>query len=156
MAEKNYIRSDRRYCGLQKRRRCSAIARSRSFGACGDDTACERVYYTANYASAFWSPVHEDLFDLEAEAAMGHIELARWADAILIAPATADFMARLAAGQAGDLLTAICLASTAPIAIAPAMNQGMWQNKHTQHNLQALQQTFAIWDPLQVVKHAVR
>jgi len=85
-------------------------------------------------------PVHEDLFDLHAEAAMGHIELARWAEAILIAPASADFMARLATGVADDLLTTLCLATRAPIAVAPAMNQGMWQDRLTQDNLQALTQ----------------
>lgn len=85
-------------------------------------------------------PVHDDLFDVHAEAAMGHIELARWADLILIAPATADFMATLMNGQANDLLTTICLASKAPIAIAPAMNQGMWRDNLTQENLKALLQ----------------
>lgn len=84
-------------------------------------------------------PVHDDLFDLKAEAAMGHIDLARWADAVLVAPATADFMARLLAGEANDLLTTLCLATKAPIAVAPAMNQVMWQNSATQANLQALQ-----------------
>jgi phosphopantothenoylcysteine decarboxylase/phosphopantothenate--cysteine ligase len=84
------------------------------------------------------NPVHDDLFDLQAESAMGHIELARWADAILIAPATADFIARLVGGVANDLLTTLCLATSAPIAIAPAMNQGMWKNTLTQTNVQAL------------------
>lgn len=84
-------------------------------------------------------PVHDDLFDLQAEAAMGHIELARWADAIIIAPGTADFIARLAHGEAGDLLTTICIAAKSPIAIAPAMNQGMWKNPLTQENIQHLQ-----------------
>lgn len=83
-------------------------------------------------------PVHDDLFDLKAEAAMGHIELARWADAILIAPATADFIAHLVSGAAGDLLTTLCLATKAPIAVAPAMNQGMWKNTLTTQNVQAL------------------
>src|SRR5512139_3982683 len=72
-------------------------------------------------------PVRTDLWDAAAEAAMGHIELARWADRIVIAPATADFIARLAHGLAGDLLTAICLAATCPIAAAPAMNHQMWK-----------------------------
>lgn len=85
-------------------------------------------------------PVHDDLFDLQAEAAMGHIELARWADIVLVAPATADFMARFVDGNANDLLTTICLATKAPIALAPAMNQGMWKNLLTQENLKALQQ----------------
>lgn len=85
-------------------------------------------------------PVHQALFDIHAEAAMGHIELARFADLILVAPASADFMARLANGSADDLLTTICLATPAPIALAPAMNQGMWKHTSTQANLQVLQQ----------------
>lgn len=85
-------------------------------------------------------PIHDDLFDLQAEAAMGHIELARWADLVLIAPASADCMARLVSGNADDLLTTLCLASRAPLAIAPAMNQGMWQHTTTQFHLQALKQ----------------
>lgn len=86
------------------------------------------------------NPVHMDLLDTEAEAAMGHIQLARWADAIVVAPASANFIARLAQGRADDLLAAICLASEAPVAIAPAMNQQMWANAATQENLQALKQ----------------
>ncbi len=85
-------------------------------------------------------PVHDDLFDLHAEAAMGHIELARWADAIVVAPATADFMARMAHGQADDLLTTLCLATQVPIALLPAMNQQMWKHTFTQENFQRLQQ----------------
>ena len=83
-------------------------------------------------------PVHGDLLDPEAEAAMGHIELARWADLVLIAPATADLMARLAQGRGDDLLTTLVLATDAPIAIAPAMNQAMWRDAATQHNLTQL------------------
>ena len=83
-------------------------------------------------------PVHQDLLSAEAESGMGHIELARWADLVLIAPATADFMARLAHGFADDLLAACCRATRAPIAIAPAMNAGMWQNPATQRNLRQL------------------
>ena len=70
-------------------------------------------------------PVRKTLWDEAAEAAMGHIELARWADAVLVAPATADFLARLAHGRADDLLTTLCLATTAPVHLAPAMNQQM-------------------------------
>ncbi len=84
------------------------------------------------------NPVHTQLLDPEAEAGMGHIQLARWADLVLIAPATADFMARLTQGMGNDLLTSICLATAAPIAIAPAMNQGMWHNQATQTNLDIL------------------
>lgn len=85
-------------------------------------------------------PIHDELFDLQAEAAMGHIELARWADVVVVAPATADFMARLAQGQADDLLTTLCLATKAPIMLAPAMNQAMWKHTLTQANLQRLEQ----------------
>ena len=79
-------------------------------------------------------PVRQNLWDKEAEAAMGHIELARWADLVLIAPATAEFMARLAAGAAPDLLTTLCLATKAPIVLAPAMNHVMWANPAVQAN----------------------
>ena len=84
-------------------------------------------------------PVHEELLSAQAESGMGHIELARWADLILVAPCTADFMARLAHGLAGDLLGACCLAARVPIAIAPAMNAGMWDSPATQRNLRELQ-----------------
>jgi len=83
-------------------------------------------------------PVHTELLDSEAEAAMGHIQLARWADLVLVAPASADFMARLAQGKGDDLLATLCLATRAPIALAPAMNQAMWANSATQENLSRL------------------
>lgn len=82
--------------------------------------------------------VHTELLDAEAEAGMGHIELARWADLVLIAPASADFLARLVQGQADDLLTTVILATPAPIAVAPAMNQAMWANASTQDNVSRL------------------
>ena len=85
-------------------------------------------------------PVGLDLLDPAAEAAMGHIELARWADLVLIAPATADLMARLAQGVANDLLTTLVLATDAPVALAPAMNQAMWRDPATQANAQLLEQ----------------
>ncbi|MFT6792008.1 MAG: phosphopantothenoylcysteine decarboxylase/phosphopantothenate--cysteine ligase, partial [Cellvibrionaceae bacterium] len=78
--------------------------------------------------------VHTDLLNSEAEAAMGHIELARWADLMVIAPASADLLARLAQGKGDDLLTTVCLARRCPLAVAPAMNQAMWHNQATQHN----------------------
>lgn len=84
------------------------------------------------------NPVHQHLLDAEAEAGMGHIELAKWADLILIAPASANFMARLASGQGDDLLTTICLATDAPICLAPAMNQAMWRDEGTQKNTETL------------------
>ncbi|WP_372862644.1 bifunctional phosphopantothenoylcysteine decarboxylase/phosphopantothenate--cysteine ligase CoaBC [Spongiibacter sp.] len=86
------------------------------------------------------NPVHTTLLDPEAEAGMGHIELARWADLILVAPASADFMARLANGRGDDLLTTLCLATPARIALAPAMNQGMWRDAATQDNAELLRQ----------------
>ncbi|MEY4642266.1 MAG: hypothetical protein RLZZ227_2260 [Pseudomonadota bacterium] len=82
--------------------------------------------------------VHSRLLDAEAEAAMGHIELARWADLIVVAPASANFIARLANGEASDLLTTLCLARRGPLALAPAMNQAMWSNAQTQRNLAEL------------------
>ncbi len=84
--------------------------------------------------------VRSDLWDAAAEAAMGHIELARWADGVLIAPASADFLARLATGQANDLLSTLCLATEAPIAVAPAMNHVMWANAATRANVATLAQ----------------
>jgi phosphopantothenoylcysteine decarboxylase/phosphopantothenate--cysteine ligase len=83
-------------------------------------------------------PVYQHLLDTDAEAGMGHIELARWADAVLVAPASANFMARLAQGRADDLLSAVCLATESPVAVAPAMNQQMWNNSATQANLATL------------------
>lgn len=83
-------------------------------------------------------PVHTDLLDTEAEAAMGHIELARWADLLLIAPVTANSIARFASGRADDLLSAIYLASQSTIALAPAMNHAMWSSHATQSNIQQL------------------
>ncbi len=94
------------------------------------------------------NPVHQHILDPEAEAGMGHIELAKWADLILIAPASADFIARMAAGMGNDLLTTLCLASEAPIAIAPAMNQAMWRDPRTQANVQKLQALgIQLWGP---------
>ena len=84
-------------------------------------------------------PTRSDLWDEGAEAAMGHIELARWAQLVLIAPASADFIARLAQGRADDLLATLCLATEAPLVLAPAMNRIMWANKATQANVELLE-----------------
>tara|TARA_Y100001949_G_C15954886_1_gene316516 strand:- start:79 stop:1293 length:1215 start_codon:yes stop_codon:yes gene_type:complete len=83
-------------------------------------------------------PVHTELLDLNTETAMGHIELAKWADLILIAPASANFIARYANGFAEDLLSTLCLATDSPVIIAPAMNQQMWRNQATQENLERI------------------
>ena len=85
-------------------------------------------------------PIRSNLWDKEAEASMSHIELARWADLVLIAPATAEIMARLAGGGAPDLLATLCLATEAPIAIAPAMNRVMWANPAVQANRKTLEE----------------
>ncbi|WP_140918993.1 bifunctional phosphopantothenoylcysteine decarboxylase/phosphopantothenate--cysteine ligase CoaBC [Limnobaculum xujianqingii] len=119
-------------------------------------------------------PVADDLLDPAAEASMGHIELGKWADLVVIAPATADVLARMTAGMANDLLTTICLATSAPIAVVPAMNQQMYRAQATQHNLQVLaSRNLLVWgpdsgsqacgdvgpgrmlDPLCIVKHCV-
>jgi phosphopantothenoylcysteine decarboxylase/phosphopantothenate--cysteine ligase len=98
----------------------------------------ERFVTPLTFQAVSGRPVRDDLWDREAEAAMGHIELARWAELILIAPATADLIARLAAGMANDLLTTLCLATEAPVAIAPAMNRVMWDHPATRANLATL------------------
>jgi phosphopantothenoylcysteine decarboxylase / phosphopantothenate---cysteine ligase len=104
-------------------------------------TPAAREFVTAaTFQAVSGRPVRTDLWDAAAEAAMGHIELARWADLILIAPASADFLARLAAGHANDLLSTLCLATEAPIAVAPAMNHVMWANAATRANVTTLQQ----------------
>ena len=104
-------------------------------------TASAREFVTATtFQAVSGRPVRTDLWDAAAEAAMGHIELARWAEVVLIAPATADFLARLAAGQADDLLTTLCLATEAPVTVAPAMNHIMWANAATRANVGTLQQ----------------
>lgn len=93
-------------------------------------------------------PVRSELFDPAGEAAMGHIELARWADLILVAPASANTLARLANGLADDLLSTLCLASTAPLAVAPAMNQQMWRHPATAENVARLvARGVRIWGP---------
>ncbi|OUR59497.1 bifunctional 4'-phosphopantothenoylcysteine decarboxylase/phosphopantothenoylcysteine synthetase [Colwellia sp. 39_35_sub15_T18] len=92
--------------------------------------------------------VADSLLDTQAELAMGHIELAKWADIIIIAPATADIVARIACGMANDLLSTLCLATTAPIAITPAMNQQMWHAQATQDNIAKLtERGCLIWGP---------
>lgn len=93
-------------------------------------------------------PVHDDLLDPAAEAGMGHIELAKWADLVVIAPATASAMAKVAHGHADDLLGTLCLATSAPIAVVPAMNQQMWAAAPTQRNLRVLNDDGKlIWGP---------
>lgn len=98
----------------------------------------EKFITTTTMQAVSGRPVRTSLWDEAAEAAMGHIELARWADLVVVAPATAHFMACLAQGLAPNLLTTLCLAADAPILLAPAMNQAMWRAPATQRNLAAL------------------
>lgn len=114
------------------------------------DAGCSVRVVMTQSATEFVSPltfqalshneVHRGLLDEKAEAGMGHIQLAKWADAVIVAPASANFIARLAQGRADDLLTAVCLATPAPLAVAPAMNQQMWLDAATQENITLLTQ----------------
>ena len=94
------------------------------------------------------APVRSALFDAAHEAAMGHIELARWADIVVVAPASADVLARLACGMANDLLSTLVLATTAPVAVAPAMNRAMWGHPATVDNVSRLEaRGVLLWGP---------
>lgn len=101
-------------------------------------TGAQHFVTPLSFQALSGSPTRTTLWDSAAEASMGHIELARWADRILIAPATADLLAKLAHGFADDLVTTLCLATTAPITVAPAMNHRMWQHPATQANMATL------------------
>jgi phosphopantothenoylcysteine decarboxylase/phosphopantothenate--cysteine ligase len=101
-------------------------------------SAAQKFVSPTSFQAVSGRPTRNDLWDDAAEAAMGHIELARWAQVVMIAPASADFIARLAAGRADDLLATLCLATEAPIVLAPAMNRVMWANKATQANVDIL------------------
>lgn len=110
--------------------------------------AATRFVAPLTFEALTGNSVCTDLFDSAHEAAMGHIELARWADLVVVAPATADFMARLAVGRADDLLTTLCVATKAPVAVAPAMNQQMWANAATQESIKTLEGFhMLIWGP---------
>lgn len=100
--------------------------------------AAEKFVTAMSFQAVSGRPTRSDLWDASAEAAMGHIELARWAQLVLIAPASADFIARLAGGRADDLLSTLCIATEAPIVIAPAMNRVMWANPATRANVATL------------------
>jgi phosphopantothenoylcysteine decarboxylase/phosphopantothenate--cysteine ligase len=92
--------------------------------------------------------VYVDLFDAEADSAMDHIELARWCDLLLVAPASADFLGKMNAGYADNLLLTLCLAAKQSVAVAPAMNQQMWANPATQENVKQLAaRQVIVWGP---------
>ncbi|SMY17580.1 bifunctional phosphopantothenoylcysteine decarboxylase/phosphopantothenate--cysteine ligase CoaBC [Photobacterium aquimaris] len=111
-------------------------------------TAAQEFITPLTMQAVSGNPVSSSLLDPSAEASMGHIELAKWADLVLLAPATADLIARISAGMGNDLLSTLCLATDAPIAVAPAMNQQMYRNVATQENLLTLQRRgFMLWGP---------
>lgn len=128
--------------GIAAYKSCDLLRRLKDYGAdvrvVMTESAKEFVT-PLTFQALSGNPVHHSLLDESAEAAMGHIELARWADIVLIAPATANSIAKLANGMADDLLTTLVLASSAPIFLAPAMNQQMWRAEATQVNLEKLQ-----------------
>jgi phosphopantothenoylcysteine decarboxylase/phosphopantothenate--cysteine ligase len=111
-------------------------------------SSAQRFVTPLTFQALSGKPVHTDLMDSAQEAAMGHIALARWTDLLLVAPASADFLARLAQGRANDLLTAVCLATIAPLAVVPSMNQQMWQAVATQENIAVLRSRgVQVWGP---------
>ncbi len=127
--------------GIAAYKCCDLVRRLRENGAEVQVVMTENAahFVTATSLQALSGrPVRQSLWDESAEAAMSHIELARWAEVLLIAPASADLLAKLAHGLAGDLLTTLCLASSAKLVIAPAMNQQMWAHSATQGNLALL------------------
>jgi phosphopantothenoylcysteine decarboxylase/phosphopantothenate--cysteine ligase len=127
--------------GIAAYKACEVVRRLRVAGAevrvvlTGN---AERFVSALTFQALSGQPVRQGLWDAAAEMGMGHLELARWADAILIAPASANTLAKLAHGFADDLLSTLCLASTAPLAVAPAMNHRMWLHAATQANIATL------------------
>lgn len=129
--------------GIAAYKSCELVRRLRDLGAEVRVVMTEGATHfvtPATFQALSGEPVRVSLWDESSEAAMGHIELARWAERILIAPASADILARLAQGLASDLLTTLCLASAAPLLVAPAMNQQMWAHPAVQANVATLRQ----------------
>ncbi|MEI7035141.1 bifunctional phosphopantothenoylcysteine decarboxylase/phosphopantothenate--cysteine ligase CoaBC [Fulvimonas yonginensis] len=127
--------------GIAAYKSCELVRRLREQGAEVRVVMTEGATHfvgTTTFQALSGQPVRVSLWDEGAEAAMGHIELARWAERVLVAPASADILARLAHGHADDLLTTLCLASAAPLYVAPAMNQQMWAHPAVQANLATL------------------
>ncbi len=127
--------------GIAAYKSCELVRRMRDLGAEVRVVMTEGATHfvtPTTFQALSGAAVRVSLWDESAEAAMGHIELARWAERILVAPASADLLARLAHGQADDLLTTLCLASAAPLSVAPAMNQQMWAHPAVQANLATL------------------
>ena len=129
--------------GIAAYKSCELVRRLREQGAEVRVVMTEAATHfvgATTFQALSGEPVRVSLWDAQAEAAMGHIELARWAERILVAPASADLLARLAHGAADDLLTTLCLASAAPLYLAPAMNQQMWAQPAVQANIDVLRQ----------------
>lgn len=129
--------------GIAAYKCCELVRRLREHGAEVRVVMTEGATHfvtSTTFQALSGQPVRVSLWDAQAEAAMGHIELARWAERILVAPAGADLLARLAHGMADDLLTTLCLASAAPLFLAPAMNQQMWAHPAVQANVDLLRQ----------------
>lgn len=129
--------------GIAAYKACELVRRLRELGAEVRVVMTESATHfvgATTFQALSGQPVRISLWDEQAEAAMGHIELARWAERILIAPASADLIARLAHGMANDLLTTVCLASAAPLHVAPAMNQQMWAHAAVQANIGLLRE----------------
>jgi phosphopantothenoylcysteine decarboxylase/phosphopantothenate--cysteine ligase len=127
--------------GIAAYKACEVVRRLRDAGTevrVVQTAGAERFVTPLTFLALSGRPVLRGLWDDQADMGMGHLELARWADAILIAPATADLLAKLAHGLADDLLSALCLATAAPLAVAPAMNQRMWRHPATQANVATL------------------
>jgi phosphopantothenoylcysteine decarboxylase/phosphopantothenate--cysteine ligase len=127
--------------GIAAYKACEVVRRLRDTGAevrVVLTENAERFVTALTFQALSGQPVRHGLWDAEAEMGMGHLELARWADAILIAPASADVLAKLAHGFADDRLCTLCLATTAPLAVAPAMNHRMWLHPATQANVATL------------------
>ncbi len=133
--------------GIAAYKSCELVRRLRDLGAevrVAMTEGATRFVSPTTFQALSGQPVRVSLWDAQAEAAMGHIELARWAERILVAPASADLLARLAHGLADDLLTTLCLASAAPLYLAPAMNRQMWAHPAVQANLDTLRQRGAL------------
>ena len=129
--------------GIAAYKSCELVRRLRETGAevrVVMTAGAEHFVGAATFQALSGQPVRSSLWDAHAEAAMGHIELARWAERVLVAPASADAIARLAHGHADDLLSTLCLASAAPLYLAPAMNRQMWAHPAVQANVALLRQ----------------
>jgi phosphopantothenoylcysteine decarboxylase/phosphopantothenate--cysteine ligase len=129
--------------GIAAYKACEVVRRLREAGAevrVVMTESAERFVTPLTFQALSGQPVRSGLWDEAAEMGMAHLELARWADAILIAPASADMLAKLVHGFADDLLSTLCLAATAPLAVAPAMNHRMWLHPATQANVASLRQ----------------